>query len=219
MIFAVVLFLVYLTSAFLLAYAYDENYKWSDKPSNLNLRQPSLSDLLTDDKYLAEMYVSKEICPAYFYFSLRAEIEAAAKRTGEWSLLSYVMVYLASLMLFSMNLRTLGIIPQPFLCWLVSIILWIAAGFLVSFIYKRYFRLPSFSYNESHYAIDKESILSNETEYGESNEAALNNTVIRQHLSFLLSIKNTLFFRFSLARILGIIIGFIYFLFFFSPKL
>lgn len=212
-------YIVYLAGAFLFKYASDEGYQPPSFLADLDLRRPSLSDLQTYDKYLADTYVSEVICPAYCYFDLLADLKVSCKKAQDSQTVSFIMLYVPTCAAFVQILKSFACSFHSVFLWLFGVALWVLGDVFVSLIYKRSFAIPSFRYDETDYKTDKEILFVSGPKYGESREAALNNFVLLQHYNYLCSIWSSLSFRFAIARVLCFVTGAAYLLFFFSPEL
>lgn len=185
--------------SFALLYSFDSVELWDPGEYHTNefrLTQPKVYDLIEPSELDIERYVENEICPAYYYFILRSEIEEANKEAGGTTSFYYTPIFLAPIFLVSTSgLYSIGFTQSKFLCYVISLALCVAIRAVASLIYKKTLKMPDCNMNKEpfakHFEWRKEYKGGNEyKEFNVSDETALNSEILNAHLSYLISIKD-----------------------------
>lgn len=140
-------FFVNLITAFLLMYCLDEIQPWDRISGDTRLLQPEIGNLKNADEWTTQQYVQKVVCPAYYYFRLRSEVESDnGDATGNLAIA--VFLQLGSFLFIPKCLYRIGFTENGVLCVAISIVACCIGCLILHFIYKRHLRLQLFNYTK-----------------------------------------------------------------------
>lgn len=143
-------------------------------------------------------YVEKVISPAYHYFMLKGEIEGLQSNCDD-GFFPGLTLQLFSLLLIVQSLNRMEIFNSWIISLFVATVVCSVSCFIISWLYKNRWRytvmeIEDFAYDYCDWS---------------------NNYIIEKHYEYLYSIKNTVYFRHAVRKILFDASWWIYLLFFF----
>ncbi|MEE0785848.1 MAG: hypothetical protein U0M10_07855 [Oscillospiraceae bacterium] len=205
------LLLLNMLIVFSLAYCGDELDLWLD---GKELTMPRLEDVGSVDDDGKEKYIERVIAPAYCYFKLVNDLRERQKDIENTNL-SWIVLDLVSAILMGRIILTWGVITSRLLVLLVTIAICALSNLVAFYVYeKSKLKLHNFCYS---CALDKETAKQADeiASFGISEETAENICMIRMHDAFLQKNKESIIFRASIRKILFVVGGIVYLLFFF----
>ena len=203
-LFVVFAYLLHCFTAFALIYSCDEAKIWGDVEEK-KLTMPNLDDFKIDEtewdyKHKRDEYIEKTICPAHHYFLLRRELQWYQSDCDKG--LGYgLFLQIFSLIFLSQMLINGEFIDSWIIAILISLPICSISCFIMYWIYHNYWRCQGIRIKHFNY---------------EQYENCSNNYLIEKHYTYLNSIKETVYFRASVRKILFNASLIIYILFFFS---
>lgn len=185
-------------TAFAFIYSGDKAKIWGDLNTDdiPDLKMPKVSESDAENMHELQKHIETVITPAALYFSLYNDINRLQKNCDD-SFIYALFVQLISLTSLARCLMSFEIIKE----WVISLIVSVVACSIGCFIiYKIYHHSPL---RISHFR----STIRENTD---------SNDLIKIHYAYLHSIKETVWFRYSLRKVLFVISIIVYLLFFFS---
>lgn len=204
---AALAYLFHCFTAFALIYSCDKAKLWGELEEPV-LNMPKLEEWesqqqINDNNVFfyekRQEYIEKTICPAHHYFVLKKDIEWHQSDCDEGLFRSFFLQLFSLVFLTQMLIRA-----EVFESWIIAVLLSIAicsvSCLIIYWIYNNYrrcqgVRIKHFNYNGF--------------------ENSSNNYIIKKHYEYLDSIKETVYFRHSVRKILFNASLIIYILFFF----
>lgn len=194
---SITLLLLNYFTAFAFIYSTDKAKIWGDLNNDdiPDLKMPGTAEVDTENMHELQKHIETVITPAALYFSLYNDINRLQKNCDE-SFINALLVQLISLVSLARCLMSFEIINE----WLISLIVSVGAcSFGCFIIYKIYHHSPL-------------RILHFRNTIRENTDS---NDIIKIHYAYLRSIKETVWFRYSLRKVLFFISMIVYLLFFF----
>ena len=230
----VIIFVIHCTISFLLCFAFDKAKLWKNKKEP-TLRKPSLNDLQISESskqrysdlsiFEYKEYINEIISPSHCYFNLLNEIKYYQNAENEaGSAVSTFFLQLCTVLLMTLELYKFHF-TTSFLCFLIALGVCLISFVIIKFIYSKTLCIEHFYYDTGELIEEAKE----KFEYSQENktlkfeiseEIYTNNYIIDVHNKYLNFIKETVFFRYHLRKILNKLGFLLYFLFFFTiPKL
>ena len=203
--------LLNLATSFLLMYAFDEPKIWKNEEDRSRLWEPKISHLLSSDKLKTLDHVGRElkishyvehvICPSYYYFVLRDET-FPEKYGGSW--ITCLTFQFPTLFSAFFCLSESGLIGTDIICAIIVIASCSAGSFVLYKIYNKTLKIRDFNKTIDElfdlFERDKGCY-----DFDVPEKYAFNEFAINAHLSYLLSIKDTVRTRQVLKRYINFI--------------
>ena len=158
---------------------------------------PSITDLDEVERihaYKVDDYIKNTICPKYHHQILKNEIEFYQNKYTEHYYISTSTIHLFLCLMATKILLKFNLIENFLLSFVVSIIVGVICYYIVKFLYKKCWQLSNIRIRDY---------------YEEYSSYSWHN-----HYCYLLSIKQTVIFRYSLRKIFEFLAVWIYLLFF-----
>ncbi len=211
----IIAIVAHLLTALLLMYSCDTAELWKDNVE-IPLRQPSIHDLNNSaDKYSINEYVKEIVCPSYYYFILKREIEELQE---DRAVLAGITLQAFSF-IFILKCAT-KVIPNHdlskslygILIISLSLIVCCLGCYIIYKLYNKHCSIRNFSISieelKKQFHYDKNG-------FDISEEDAFNNFIIYHHHNYLRFIEDSVRRRNGIKKILVKIGIIVYFLFFF----
>lgn len=197
----------------LLQYAYDTPELWESDPNgdcDFKLSQPEISDIIEftaeNEKDKLSAYVRQAICPSYYYFILRREIESTLPSYSSEAFTLRPFILLPLILTAFRGCYRASVTESEFLLWVLALALCVVPCVIVAAIYKRSRLKPnSFGYSKSQIVEKHFDHVKEHKYFPVSDDAAMNNYIIEWHLRYLLSIRDTVRRRSLIRGILSTI--------------